>query len=120
MIKNMYLTPEEIKKLIDLEVDSIVISKPLIRKIGLSSAIIYHVLLDRYVQLYNMNNSIVEFTCTQEEIEDSTGISQTAQRTAIKKLKEVGLLNYCEMKGMPRKTYYNICTDTNFVTEFFK
>ena len=50
------------------------------------------------------------FYCTREKIKYNTGLTETEQRTAIKKLKERNILTMV-LKGIPAKTYYKINED---------
>lgn len=99
------------KELQDVLLDNggyITVNKNLIHRIGLNEAIIYQELISKLVYYQNAySNESNEFYCTQDDLERSTGLSQTAQRTAIKKLKELLLIDY-KIKGIPRKTYYYI------------
>ena len=90
----------------------IIYNKKLARTIGTNSAILLGYLCSEY-NFYSSNGQLDNgmFFCTREKIKYNTGLTETEQRTATKKLKELGIIE-TELKGMPSKTYYKI-NETN-------
>jgi DNA-binding transcriptional regulator GbsR (MarR family) len=88
-------------------------NKNLIQAIGLNETIIYQELISKWV-FYQEREYISdnEFYCTQDDLERSTGLSQTAQQTAIKKLKLLNLID-TQVKGIPKKTHFQILDTIN-------
>jgi hypothetical protein len=86
----------------------IIYNKKLARTIGTNPAILLGYLCSEY-NFYSNNERLDNgmFFCTREKIKYNTGLTETEQRTAIKKLKESGIIE-TELKGMPSKTYYKI------------
>ena len=86
----------------------IIYNKKLARIIGTNSAILLGYLCSEY-NFYSSNGQLDKgmFFCTREKIKFNTGLTETEQRTAIKKLKDLGIIE-SELKGMPSKTYYKI------------
>ena len=86
----------------------IIYNKKLARTIGTNPAILLGYLCSEYnfyLTKGQLDNEM--FFCTREKIKYNTGLTETEQRTAIKKLKELGIIE-TELKGMPSKTYYKI------------
>ena len=90
----------------------IIYNKKLARTIGTNPAILLGYLCSEY-NFYFSNGQLDNemFFCTREKIKYNTGLTETEQRTATKKLKELGIIE-TELKGMPSKTYYKI-NETN-------
>lgn len=90
----------------------IIYNKKLARTIGTNPAILLGYLCSEY-NFYSSNGQLDNemFFCTREKIKYNTGLTETEQRTATKKLKELGIIE-TELKGMPSKTYYKI-NETN-------
>ena len=90
----------------------IIYNKKLARTIGTNPAILLGYLCSEY-NFYSSNEKLDNgmFFCTREKIKYNTGLTETEQRTATKKLKELGIIE-TELKGMPSKTYYKI-NETN-------
>ena len=90
----------------------IIYNKKLARTIGTNPAILLGYLCSEY-NFYSSNGQLDRgmFFCTREKIKYNTGLTETEQRTATKKLKELGIIE-TELKGMPSKTYYKINEDT--------
>ena len=90
----------------------IIYNKKLARIIGTNPAILLGYLCSEY-NFYSNNGQLDRgmFFCTREKIKYNTGLTETEQRTATKKLKELGIIE-TELKGMPSKTYYKI-NETN-------
>ena len=86
----------------------IIYNKKLARIIGTNPAILLGYLCSEY-NFYSSNGQLDNgmFFCTREKIKYNTGLTETEQRTATKKLKELGIIE-SELKGMPSKTYYKI------------
>ena len=86
----------------------IIYNKKLARTIGTNPAIFLGYLCSEY-NFYSSNGQLDKgmFFCTREKIKFNTGLTETEQRTATKKLKELGIIE-TELKGMPSKTYYKI------------
>lgn len=86
----------------------IIYNKKLARTIGTNPAILLGYLCSEY-NFYSSNGQLDDgmFFCTREKIKYNTGLTETEQRTATKKLKELEILE-TELKGMPSKTYYKI------------
>ena len=86
----------------------IIYNKKLARTIGTNPAILLGYLCSEY-NFYSSNGQLDKgmFFCTREKIKYNTGLTETEQRTATKKLKELGIIE-TELKGMPSKTYYRI------------
>lgn len=90
----------------------IIYNKKLARTIGTNPAILLGYLCSEY-NFYLGNGQLDNemFFCTREKIKYNTGLTETEQRTATKKLKELGIIE-TELKGMPSKTYYKINKST--------
>ena len=86
----------------------IIYNKKLARTIGTNPAILLGYLCSEY-NFYLSNGQLDNemFFCTREKIKYNTGLTETEQRTATKKLKELNIIE-TELKGMPSKTYYKI------------
>lgn len=86
----------------------IIYNKKLARTIGINPAILLGYLCSEY-NFYLTNGQLDDemFFCTREKIKYNTGLTETEQRTATKKLKELGMIE-TQLKGMPSKTYYKI------------
>ena len=86
----------------------IIYNKKLARTIGTNPAILLGYLCSEY-NFYSSNGQLDNemFFCTREKIKYNTGLTETEQRTATKKLKELDIIE-TELKGMPSKTYYKI------------
>lgn len=80
--------------------------------IGMTETIIYSALISK--QTYYLNNSMLHeggwFFSTIADLQESTTFGAKAQKTAITKLEEHGLID-CECKGMPAKRYFRITND---------
>ena len=90
----------------------IIYNKKLARTIGTNPAILLGYLCSEY-NFYSSNGQLDNgmFFCTREKIKYNTGLTETEQRTATKKLKDLGIIE-TELKGMPSKTYYKINENT--------
>lgn len=80
--------------------------------IGMTETIIYSALISK--QTYYLNNNMLHeggwFFSTIADLQESTTLGAKAQKTAITKLEEHGLID-CECKGMPAKRYFRITND---------
>ena len=90
----------------------IIYNKKLARTIGTNPAILLGHLCSEY-NFYSNNGQLDNgmFFCTREKIKYNTGLTETEQRTATKKLKDLGIIE-SELRGMPSKTYYRINEST--------
>ena len=90
----------------------IIYNKKLARIIGTNPAILLGHLCSEY-NFYSNNGQLDNgmFFCTREKIKYNTGLTETEQRTATKKLKDLGIIE-SELRGMPSKTYYRINEST--------
>lgn len=80
--------------------------------IGMTETIIYSSLISK--QTYYLQNNMLHeggwFFSTIADLQESTTFGAKAQKTAITKLAEHGLIE-CECKGMPAKRYFRITND---------
>ena len=80
--------------------------------VGMTETIIYSALISK--QTYYLNNNMLHeggwFFSTVYDLQESTTFGAKAQKTAITKLAEHGLIE-CECKGMPAKRYFRITND---------
>ena len=78
---------------------------------GRNFACIYQALISKayYYQSKNMDNK-GWFYCTIDDLRESTALAYKAQRHAIDKLIELGLIEYRRM-GLPAKRYFRIVTE---------
>lgn len=88
---------------------SIVVNKALAHTIGLNEAIIYSELvsLNEYWKGRDQLTNDGWFYCTVENLEKNTTLKQKTQQRAIKKLKELGLIEV-KMLGIPAKRHFYI------------
>jgi len=91
---------------------SIIVNKALARTLGIETAIMYSELLSKYNYFLTrgMLGNEEWFFNTIENMEEDTCISAYSQRKAIKKLKEMGLIEY-SIRGIPAKRYFKIVLD---------
>jgi predicted DNA-binding ArsR family transcriptional regulator len=89
------------------EQDFLMVSKPLIRAIGLLGAVWVADIHSKfkYFRKNNMLNEEGEFFNTQENISRDTNISPFHQSEIVKRLKELEIL-HVKKKGLPAKNYY--------------
>ena len=74
-----------------------VVSKKLTKLVGIKAALLYSYLLGK------SSNDWISLECCN--IENDCAMSYKEQKTAIKKLKEIGALD-TKFKDLPRKLYY--------------
>lgn len=89
--------------------------------IGMTETIIYSALISK--QTYYLNNSMLHeggwFFSTIADLQESTTFGAKAQKTAITKLEEHGLID-CECKGMPAKRYFRITNDMEIIMKLIE
>ena len=95
------MTKKEMKALLQCGKWSF-LSKPLIKRFGLETAVI----IGHFCSLQVMTKRSW-FVCTHEEIEDVLDIKLPTARKAVKILKETGIMQ-AKRKGMPCKTFYKL------------
>lgn len=105
---------------------SIVVNKKLAHQIGLETAAIYSELVSLF-QYWSKRGELVDdnkkksaqakwFFVTIENLEENTTLKRSKQDKAIKKLKELGLIETKQM-GLPKKRYFTITEKINeFIT----
>ena len=88
---------------------SIIVNKQLAKEIGINEAIVYSELLSKYMYFYNKNQLTEDgyFFNTVENLEIDTTLSKYQQQKAIKKLKDLKLID-TKLKGMPSTRYFKI------------
>jgi len=88
---------------------SIVINKNLIFAIGLHESIIYAELVSRFNYFSDRENLTGDgyFYNTISDLQSGTGLGEKAQRTAIKSLESLGLIDI-DRRGMPPKRHFTI------------
>lgn len=87
----------------------VIANKKLSRKIGLNASVMVGMLYSEY-NVWSEQEKLTQdgfFYCTREKIEYNTGLSAHEQRTAIKKLVDLNILE-TRLDGMPAKTFYKI------------
>ncbi|MBR3636038.1 MAG: hypothetical protein IKN47_07565 [Lachnospiraceae bacterium] len=95
-----------------LDPGNVVMSNNLLSlSMGRNFASIYQALISKsyYYQSKNMDNK-GWFYCTIDDLRESTALAYKAQRHAIDKLIELGLIEYRRM-GLPAKRYFRIVTE---------
>ena len=100
---------------------SITVNKSLVQAIGLQEAVLYCELISKY-NYFNSRDMLDDegyFYNTQYDLQASTGLGEKAQRTAIGNLKSFGLIEV-ELKGMPAKGHFKICTSSTTLTTLLK
>lgn len=100
---------------------SIVINKNLVSAIGLNEAIVFSELLSKYYYFKERDRLFEDgsFFCTIFDLSISTGLADKAQRTAITKLKKLGLINVI-VRGLPAKRYFKISDNQSVIEGFLK
>lgn len=87
----------------------VIANKKLSREIGLNASVMIGMLYSEY-SFWEESEKLTQdgyFYCTREKIEYNTGLTPNEQRTAIKKLVDLQILE-TKLDGMPAKTYYRI------------
>lgn len=98
----------------------VVVNKALMKNLGLVAAAIYTELVRDYLY-YEKKGELTadgEFFCTEKTIEKEMGLKDDAQKRALRKLEDLGLIEV-KLKGIPRKRYITICTREEFVNAAF-
>lgn len=92
----------------------------LAHSIGMTETIIYSALISKQI-FYNKNNMLVDgwFYSTIYDLEESTTYGVKAQKSAIKKLIQLGLIE-CDVKGLPAKRYFRICIDMDNIKKLIE
>lgn len=89
--------------------------------IGMTETIIYSALISK--QTYYLQNNMLHeggwFFSTIADLQESTTFGAKAQKTAITKLAEHGLIE-CECKGMPAKRYFKITNDMEILMKLIE
>ena len=95
----------------------IVVNKSLIKELGLEPSILFGEIVSEY-NYWNERDGLNDgfFYSTVENIEEKTTLSKYQQGKAIKKLKELNLIE-CKVKGLPAKRYFKI--NLQQVVKFF-
>ena len=98
---------------------SIIVNKRLARNIGLSETIIYSELLSRYCYFKDRGQLTDDgfFFNTVEDLELGTTLNDYAQRKAIKKLEELGLIETSK-RDLPAKRYFKIVNDVTLLNKY--
>lgn len=87
----------------------IIVNKTLCKKIGLNASAIIGVLYSEY-NFWKSQNKLTDdgfFYCTRDKIESIIGLSAHEQRTAIKKLVELNIVD-TKLIGIPATSHYKI------------
>jgi len=97
---------------------SITTNKNLIRAIGLQEAVLYSELLSRYFYFKDKGQLQADgsFFNVSEDLQDGTGLSEKQQRSLIKKLKLLGLINV-KVKGLPARRYFYLTATDEILTK---
>lgn len=97
---------------------SIVINKSLIFSIGLNESIIYAELVSRYYYFADKNRLTDDgyFYNTINDLHSGTGLGEKPQRTAIKNLKKLGLIDI-NLRGIPPKRYFCIVDNSDLIKD---
>lgn len=87
----------------------------LAHSIGMTETIIYSALISKHI-FYSKNNMLLDgyFYSTISDLEESTTFGVKAQKSAINKLIQLGLVE-CVVKGLPAKRYFRICVDMDII-----
>lgn len=87
----------------------ITVNKTLIKKVGLEEAVLLGELASEFDYWEKREGLTPDgyFFSTVENIEDKTTLSEFKQRKALKKLKELGLIDV-KLKGLPPKRYIKL------------
>jgi len=99
---------------------SVIVSKKLIREIGLHESILFSELLSRqkYFEKRNLLDKQGYFFNTQYDLQAGTGLGEKAQRNLIKKLQELGLIKF-KLKGMPQKRYFKVLLNCELLVDLY-
>ncbi|MBQ5318224.1 MAG: hypothetical protein J6K17_03960 [Oscillospiraceae bacterium] len=87
----------------------------LAHSIGMTETIIYSALISKHI-FYSKNDMLLDgyFYSTISDLEESTTFGVKAQKSAINKLMQFGLIE-CVVKGLPAKRYFRICIDMEII-----
>lgn len=98
---------------------SIVINKNLVFAIGMNETIIYSELLSKHNYFSDRDKLTNDryFYNTVDNLWLDTGLGEKPQKTAINKLKKLGLIEY-KVKGLPAKRYFKIIENTQILLDF--
>ena len=91
---------------------SIILNKKMLKEIGVNQTIVFSELLSKqnYYEERGMLTKEGYFYCTIDDLESSTSLTKPQQTGAIKKLVELGLIDY-KLKGVPSTRYFKITND---------
>jgi len=97
---------------------SIVVNKNLIFAIGLHESIIYAELVSRFSYFSDRDRleSDGYFYNTISDLQSGTGLGEKAQRSAIKNLETLGLID-SDRRGMPPKRYFSILDNESLLKD---
>jgi hypothetical protein len=93
-------------------------NKKLLRKIGIRATLIYSELLTRYIYFEKRKQLNVDgfFYNTIIDLQEAIGLSGKQQRSEIRKLKSIGLLEQVNM-GIPSKRYFKISNNVALIKQ---
>lgn len=100
---------------------SIVMNKSLIFSIGHHESIIYAELVSRF-NYFSDKNRLTEdgyFFNTINDLHAGTGLSEKPQRTAIKNLKKLGLIDV-SLRGIPPRRYFTIVDNFDLIRDLLE
>ena len=91
--------------------NTVSLNRPLAHAIGLYETLIFSALISKYTY-YETRNRVNNgwFFSTVADLQESTTIGEKAQKTAIKHLEDLQLIEY-KLMGMPAKRYFRIIAD---------
>ena len=100
---------------------SIILNKKLMREIGIEPTIVFSELLSKqnYYEERGRLSKGGYFYCTVSDLEYSTFLSKHKQTGAIKKLVELGLIDY-KLKGTPPVRFFKVNEDTSFLENILR
>jgi len=100
---------------------SIVINKNLIFSLGLHESIIYAELVSRYIYFADKDNLTEDgyFFNTITDLQSGTGLGEKPQRTAIKNLEKLGLIDK-NLRGIPPKRYFKVVDNSELLTNLLR
>lgn len=100
---------------------SVVVNKSLARNIGLDCAVLYSELASKY-KYFKGKDQLTEdgfFFNTVDNLQFDTCLSDFQQRTCIKKLKKLGLVDN-RVQGLPAKRYFKIIPDMEILQKYLQ
>lgn len=91
--------------------NTVSLNRPLAHAIGLYETLVFSALISKYTY-YETRNRVNNgwFFSTVADLQESTTIGEKAQKTAIKHLEDLQLIEY-KLMGMPAKRYFRIIAD---------